>query len=1052
MKLVEFSINRPVTTYMMIATILLLGVIAFMRLPVDLMPEMEFPTLTVATTYQGVAPEEMETLITRPIEEAVGALAGVEKIRSSSSEGQSSVRISFAWGTDLNEAASDVRTRLDRLRRILPEDADPPTLFKFDTTQFPIMFLAVSSSEMDALALRHLMEDQLQYRLERVPGVAAAEIRGGLRREIHVDMYLEKLRALNISPEEVTNTLRRENINLPVGPVEEGKYELLLRTQGEFQSVDQIRNVVVTARNGIPIYIRDVARVEDSHEEIRQIVRVDDQPGLRLSIRKQAGANTVHVAEAVHAELEKIRQDYAHLTIVATMDSAIFIQRSIANVRDSAISGSALVVLVLFLFLRNINSTLIIGITIPISIIATFALMYFYGFTLNTLSFGGLALGVGMLLDNAIVVLDNVFRFRDEGQPIKAAAIQGTSEVGNAIMASTLTSVAVFVPLVFLTGFSGVMFKQLAYVVSFAQFVSLFVALTIIPLLCTKMLRQREPDAKRHPWAHAVIEWWVGVLDKLDAQYQSILHWSLTHRKTIVAFSGLVVVASLYLGQFVGFELMPETDEGEIRVDAELPSGTRIDITDQVAQQLLHVIRKEVPETQRIMTEIGQGGGGGGGGGGRPSSVNTAEFRIQLVDREKRQRTAQQIAAALRPKLNIQPGMIVRTRSAGSNFMQRFASTGGDRASVLIRGHDLPSATELAKIVKTHMDTTPGLADAQISRREGLPEVLIKVDRDKASVLGLNVSQLAGALQTTVGGTRASMYRDGGDEYNILVRLVKSDRNRLEFIPQIPINTPLGKTLPIGSLVSMEQTQGPVSLEREDQERVITVSGNLANRDLGSVMREVEAKTRTLELPRDFSISMGGELEEQEKAFNELIVSLLLAIVLVYMVMAAQFESLRDPLIIMFSIPLASIGIVLALLLTNTTFNIQAFIGTILLAGIVVNNAIVLVDCINQLRREEGLSLRESVELGGRRRLRPILMTTLTTVLGLVPMALGLGEGGEVQAPMARVILGGLTTSTLITLVFIPILYTLVEERSEKKARSRLAAPESGTQPIPAEQ
>jgi len=1049
-RLVQFSINRPVTTYMMIATILLLGVIAFFRLPVDLMPEMEFPTLTVATTYQGVAPEEMETLITRPIEEAVGALAGVEKIRSNSSEGQSSVRISFTWGTDLNEAASDVRTRLDRLRRILPEDADPPTLFKFDTTQFPIMFLAVASSEMDALALRHLMEDQLQYRLERVPGVAAAEIRGGLRREIHVDMFLEKLRALNISPEEVTNTLRRENLNLPVGPVEEGKYELLLRTQGEFQSVDQIRNVVVTARNGIPIYIRDVARVEDSHEEIRQIVRVDDQPGLRLSIRKQAGANTVQVAKAVHAELEKIREDYSHLTIVATMDSAIFIQRSIANVRDSAISGAVLVVLVLFLFLRNINSTLIIGITIPISIIATFALMYFYGFTLNTLSFGGLALGVGMLLDNAIVVLDNVFRFRDEGRPIKEAAIQGTSEVGTAIMASTLTSVAVFVPLVFLTGFSGVMFKQLAYVVSFAQFVSLFVALTIIPLLCTKMLRHREPDAKRHPWAHAVIEWWVGVLDKLDAQYQGILHWSLTHRKTIVAFSGIVVVASLYLGQFVGFELMPETDEGEIRVDAELPSGTRIEVTDQVAQQLLRVIRENVPETHRIMTEIG-GGPGGGGGGGRPSSVNTAEFRVQLVDREKRQRTAQQIATALRPKLNIQPGMIVRTRSAGSNFMQRLSSTGGDRASVLIRGHDLPSATELAKSVKTHMDTTPGLADAQISRREGLPEVLIKVDRDKASVLGLNVSQLAGALQTTVGGTRASMYRDGGDEYNILVRLVKNDRNRLEFIPQIPINTPLGKTLPIGSLVSMEQTQGPVSLEREDQERVITVSGNLANRDLGSVMREVESKTRTLELPRDFSISMGGELEEQEKAFKELIVSLLLAIVLVYMVMAAQFESLRDPLIIMFSIPLASIGIVLALLLTNTTFNIQAFIGTILLAGIVVNNAIVLVDCINQLRREEGLALREAVELGGRRRLRPILMTTLTTVLGLVPMALGLGEGGEVQAPMARVILGGLTTSTLITLVFIPILYTLVEERAEK-ARSRQRSPESGAAPVPVQQ
>ncbi len=1027
MKLVEFSIKRPVTTYMMIATIILLGVVAFLRLPVDLMPEMEYPTLTVATTYEGVAPEEMETLITRPIEEAVSALAGVEKIRSSSSEGQSSVRISFTWDTNLDEAANEVRTRLDRLKPVLPEDAEPPTLWKFDTTQFPIMFLAVSSSELDALALRDLMEDQLQYRLERAPGVAAAEIRGGLRREIHVDMFLEKLRALDVSVQQVIDTLRRENLNLPVGPVEEGKYELLLRTQGEFKTVDQIRNVVITTRNGIPIYVRDLARVEDSHEEIRQIVRVDDEPGLRLSIRKQAGSNTVQVAKAVHAELDKIRRDFPHLTIWPTMDSSVFIQRSIANVRDSAISGAVLVVLVLFLFLRSLHSTLIIGITIPISIIATFALMYFYGFTLNTLSFGGLALGVGMLLDNAIVVLDNVFRFRDEGKPIREAAIQGTSEVGTAIMASTLTSVAVFVPLVFLTGFSGVMFKQLAYVVSFAQFVSLFVALTIIPLLCTKMLRSRAPDAKRHPWAHAVVERWEGVLEKLDVRYQQLVHWSLGHRKIVVAISAAAILASLYLGQFVGFELMPETDEGEIRVDVELPSGTRIEVSDQVARQLQQVVRENVPEAERIMTEIG------GGGGWRTSSTHMVEFRIKLVERDQRQRSAQQIAMALRPKLAIEPGMIVRTRAGGSNFMRRFSETGGDRASVQIRGHDLVTATELAKTVKGMMDTVPGLADVQISRREGLPEVLVKVDRDKASVLGMNVSQLAGVLQTTVGGTRASLFREGGDEYNILVRLVKSDRNRLENIPRIPISTPLGKTLPVGSLIEMEQTQGPVSLEREDQERVIAVSGTLAGRDLGSVMREVDSKIRTLDLPRDFTITFGGELEEQERAFRELMVSLALAIILVYMVMAAQFESLRDPLIIMFSIPLAGIGIVLALLLTNTTFNIQAFIGTILLAGIVVNNAIVLVDCINQLRREEKMEVREAVELAGRRRLRPILMTTLTTVLGLVPLSLGLGEGGEVQAPMARVILGGLTTSTLITLVFIPVLYTIVEERTEKR-------------------
>ena len=583
---------------------------------------------------------------------------------------------------------------------------------------------------------------------------------------------------------------------------------------------------------------------------------------------------------------------------------------------------------------------------------------------------------------------------------------------------------------------------------------SLFLCLShspSFPCCAPKCFARREPDAKRHPWAHAVIEWWVGVLDKLDAQYQNILHWSLTHRKTIVAFSGLVVVASLYLGQFVGFELMPETDEGEIRVDAELPSGTRIEVTDQVAQQLLRVIRENVPETQRIMTEIG--GGGGGGGGGRPSSVNTAEFRVQLVDREKRQRTAQQIATALRPKLNIQPGMIVRTRSAGSNFMQRFASTGGDRASVLIRGHDLPAATELAKNVKTHMDTTPGLADAQISRREGLPEVLIKVDRDKASVLGLNVSQLAGALQTTVGGTRASMYRDGGDEYNILVRLVKSDRNRLEFIPQIPINTPLGKTLPIGSLVSMEQTQGPVSLEREDQERVITVSGNLANRDLGSVMREVEAKTRTMELPRDFSISMGGELEEQEKAFNELMVSL----------SAGDCAGLHGD------------GCSVRIAARSPDYHVLHSAGVDWYRPRSASHQHYLqhpgvhrhhpsgrhrgqqCHCPGGLHQSTAARRRAVASRVGGAGRTPTLAADLDDDAHDCSRSWSrwLWDLVKVARFRLRWLASSwvdLTTSTLITLVFIPILYTLVEERSERKARSRQAAPESGTQPVPAEQ
>ncbi len=1021
----SFSVRRPITVYMFTSVLVLLGAISFMRLPVDLMPEIQNPTLTVRTTYPGVAPEEVENLVTRPLEASLSSAPGIFRISSNSSEGSSNIRVSFDWSVNIDEAANEVRTRVDRMRGALPDDVEPPTIFKFDTTQFPIMFLAVSGDK-DPRDLRTLLEKDIQPRLERLPGVAAVDIRGGMRRQIHVKPSIEKLRSYNLSVGQITNILRQENQNRPVGPMDEGKFEVLVRSQGEFDNVEEVRNVVVAARGGVPIYLKDVAEVQDAHEEIRQLVRIDDKPGIRFSIRKQSGANTVTVAERVRDEIERLQKSFPGVTIRAMMDSSIFITRAIDNLRESAISGGILAILALLLFLRNIRSTLIVAASIPITVIGTFLLMYASGFTLNTMSFGALALGVGMIVDNAIVIIENVFRHREGGMTHAEAAVFGTSEVTSALIASTLTSVAVFLPLVFLGGMSGIMFKQLAYIVGFSQIFALIIGLTLVPVLCSKYLRVRPPDAKRNPLMAKIIRFSGNALDGLDDRYQRSIRWSLNHRKTVLISAVLLFAGSMCLVPFIGVEMMPEADENELRVNIELPAGTKIEITSDLAARIESIIKREVPEMERILVEVGGGGFMSG------SSTHTAEFTVQLKSKSDRKRSSQEMVNALRPKLNLQPGMMVRVRASSNNSMMRRMGPGsnvGERVSVEIRGHDMQVASDIAKRIKDVVESVNGITDAQISRREGMPEMLVTVDRSKAASLGINASDIATTLETVVGGNRASQFREEGQEYDILVRMSEEQRGSLGNLQNVTVLTPTGQAVPIGDLVKMQRREGPVSIERQDQERLVQVTAGYANRDLGSIMRDIDRQLSGMNMPTGFSLNYGGEYEEQQKSFRELLFSLILAIVLVYMVMASEFESLRDPLIILFSIPLAAIGVCLALFLTETTFNMQAFIGVILLAGIAVNNAIVLIDYTILLRERDKLLLKHAVELAGRRRLRPILMTTLCTILGLVPMSLGFGEGAEVQAPMARVVIGGMLTSTLITLFFIPTIYTMIEER-----------------------
>ncbi|MEX2263730.1 MAG: efflux RND transporter permease subunit [Bryobacteraceae bacterium] len=1042
MSLPEFSIHRPVTILMACLILILLGGIAFVRLPVDLMPDTVYPTISVRAEYPGVAPEEMENLVARPLEEAFSSAPGVEEITSTSSEGSTYIRVSFAYGMDLDEAANELRIRLDRRRASLPEDMEPPIMYKFDVSQYPIMFLTVAANDMNPKELRHFVEKQIQYRLERVPGVAQFTVRGGLRREIHVDLNLEKLRSLDLSVRNVVDIVREENLNRPVGPVQEGRFEVLLRTQGEFQNLDQIRNLVVTTRKGVPVYLRDIAVVEDSHEEVRQMVSVDGEPAVRLFIYKQSGANTVQVSDAVWEEVERLHRDYPNISISSTGDTAEFIKAAINNVKDSAVQGSALAVLVLLLFLRSFSSVAIIGVAIPISVISTFALMHFAGFTLNTVSFGGLALGVGMLVDNAIVVLENIFRHREQGKSPQEAAVRGSREVGLAITASSLTTLAVFVPVLFLSGMSAVTFQQLAYVVSFSLICSLLVALTIVPVLCARYLRSGASPKAKGGVLGGINRWMASWQDNMANSYGGVISWALDHRKTVVLTATVLFAGSMWLAPLVGVELTPEADEGEIRVEIEMEPGTRVEVTDAMAQHLAGIIREKVPELRNIMVETG------GGGFSRGSSQHTGEIRVRLVEQSQRERSAKDVAMALRPMLTVQPGVVVRTRVSSGMFTRgsRSGSSGGDRLTVEIRGFDMAVLQDLAVKVRDVMANVPGVPEVQVSRQPGMPEMLLSVDRLKASTMGLNVSDIAEAMETSIGGRRTSMYRQEGDEFNILVRLQERDRLNLAQVGKIPLSTPLGQTIPAETVVRMRRQEGPVSIDRADQERIIIVSGALGDRDLGSVMRDLDERLRSVPKPLGYEFKYGGEYEEQQETFQELTFAAILALILVYMVMASQFESLRDPFIILFSIPLAAIGVVGILVLTNTTFNMQGFLGVIILVGVVVNNAIILIDAIIQLRRDHGYELRDAIVTSGRQRLRPILMTTITTVLGLIPMALGIGEGSELQAPLARVVIGGLTTSTLITLVVIPVVYSVLEERTEK-VRSRRAVAAS-LQPV----
>jgi HAE1 family hydrophobic/amphiphilic exporter-1 len=1025
MNLSRAAVHRPVFTIMVILIVLILGGVSLFRLPIDLMPDITYPTLTIRSNYENASPEEIEDLVTRPIEEAMSAVPGVESVYSTSAEGVSNVRVTFSWGTDLDTASNDIRDRLDRIISHLPDETERPTLLKFDIANFPVLIFGASGN-LNPLQMRKIIDDQVKYRIERVPGVASLDVWGGYEREIQVNLDAARIKAMGLPLDLILSRIKAGNLNLPAGTIDRGTLEVTMRTSGQYSSLDQLADTVVAIRDGAAIKLRDISRIDNTWKKISRIIWVNGKPGVRLGVRKQSGSNTVDVAEKVLEEVEKINRDIPQVLITPIIDTSDYIQNSITNVGTMAVYGGILAILVLLFFLRNVVSTLIIATAIPISIIATFALMYFGGLTLNIMTLGGLALGIGMLVDNAIVVLENIYRHRESGEAAEEATIAGSSEVISAIVASTLTTLAVFLPLIFIRGMSGIMFKQLAMVVSFALFCALLVALTLIPMMSAKLLHTGSHDSGASPMDR-LYRLSSRFFTRMEDLYKEVLHLALDHTKLVIVGTFVLLLASLALIPLVGVEFMPATDEGEVRINVEMKVGTRLEVITEKFRLIEELVKREVPEAKNTVTRIGGSGWHSGGS-------HTGRMQISLKSREERTRSSEQIAADLRPILGTIPGTTIRTRAGQGLFLLRILSGGdAERVQIEIRGFNLETADALAERVKTLVENVAGVTDARVSRESGSPEEIVIVDRSKAADLKLTVSQIANMLQTVISGTRAGSYREGGDEYDIRVKIEEAEKLDLREILDLTLVGSEGEPVVLRNVVKVESKSGPVRIERKDQERILTISANISGRDMGSILDDIRDGLRTIAVPRDFSIVFGGDYEEQQKAFRELLLSFILALILVYMVMASLYESLRYPLVVMFSVPFAAIGVILILFLSNTTFNVQSYIGCIMLGGIVVNNAILLVDHINLLRRRDNLPLREAIEEAGRRRLRPILMTAMTTILAMVPLAIGLGEGGEVQAPLARAVIGGLISSTLITLLMVPSVYLIFEKNREKK-------------------
>lgn len=1020
MAITNTSIARPIATTMTFLIIIILGMLGFRYLPVDLLPPVELPELSVQVSYPNVGPEEIELLITEPLENALAVVPNVERMMSFSREGRSSVQLRFSQDVDIDVITNDVREALDRVRRRLPDEADEPRINRFNPDDQAIVVIGVRSN-MDLMDLTTILERDLQRRFEQIPGVGSIEVWGGINREVRVEVVRDRLLASGLTMTDIVQAIGRESTNMPGGNVQQGLSDLYVRSLGEYSNAAEIGNTVIRTVNGVPVRVADVANVQMVRRDIGRYIEVDDVPMLRLGLRKQSGANTVAVAERIRAEAARISAERNDLDMIIITDQSEFIQESIDSVRNSAIWGGILAVIVLMGFFRNGSITAIITVCIPVAVVATFGLLYFGGLTLNQMSFGGLALGVGLIIDNAIVVIENIVRHRTNGKSMIRSAKIGTRQVSGAIIASTITTLVIFLPVMFMQTLTGTMFKELALVVAFSLVCSLFVALTLVPMLASRFLTV-VPDAERTDPPY----WNERAMSALENTYERVLGWAMGNRPKVLLATAVMMALALFGARFLSYELTPQTEADSITVRLYMDEGTNIAILHSYMMEMDGIVREIVPWDNVLHYT-------------RDVRNSMAELEFAMVDRADRSWNTDELADYIRSRVEAAiPGMRIQVRAQSGLWIMRriFGSGGDDAVQIELRGYDLDAAEGIAQDIRERVEVIPGVADVNLSRLEGRPEQNINFDRERMATLGIGVSDVSRAIQSSVGGSIAGVFREMGDEIDIIVRLRPEDRLNVQDIDNISVRAADGQVVPVSSLITMTYDRGPTDIRRINGQRVTYINANLQSGvALGDAVERIRADLAQMPLPDGFSIVFGGEYEEQIKAQQDFAMAIVMAMILIYMVLAGQFERFLDPLVVMFSVPLALIGVVPTLLVTGTSLNMQSFMGLIMLIGIVVNNAIVLVDYINLMRREEKLDIVPAVIQAGKLRLRPILITSLTTVLGLLPLALGIGAGAEMQASLARVVIGGLAASTLITLVFIPVVYVMSNGLRDRLAR-----------------
>lgn len=1015
MRLAAFCAHRPVFTVMVTLIAILVGFNSFNRLPIDLMPEVDYPTVRISASYQGAGPEEVEAQLVERIENAVAPVAGVESIESISAEGQGDVILSFAWGTDLEAAANDIRERIDRIMPNLPNGVERPRLRFIDMADMPVVVLGLAS-DLAPIELRRLAEDRVRDRLERIPGVGAVDIWGGLKREIEIAVERGRLGAVGLSLEDVRSAIADADFEVAAGTREAGRYERGLRVPGRITELATLDRLVVgRGDDGARVRVADIAAVRDTHERETRRIRVDGVQGVRLGVRARTDANRVETARALRAEIERLRAEMPQIGLLVVRDTAVYIERSMANLGRTILFGGVLALLVMLLFMRDVRAAAIAGVAIPVSLVTTFSLIYFAGFTLNLMTLGGMALGVGLMVDNAIVVLESILARRERGMPAYRAAVEGTTEVAPAVTASTLTTLAIFLPLIFLEGLAGALFTQLAWVVGFALAASLLVAFTVVPMLAARLPEQRR---RRGPPG-----WYI----TLAAAYRRLLGGASRQRAAVLVLVTSIVVLAIALVPRLGTELMPATDEGDLRVSFEWEPGIGLEFMDQRMQQLERRVLALVPEVEHWDSSSGTGGFRAGGG-------HTSRIDMSLVPLTERHRSTQEVAASLRREFaNAVPGAEVRVRARGM-MMRGGGGADGEELSISVYGHQRETLDRVAARIESLLENVPGITDVSFSMEDSAPEEQLVIDRSRAADLNVSAARIADTIEAAVAGARAGLYRaQGGEEVVIQVRLAEARQIEIEELLDLTVPSRDGQMIALRNVVDVVAGESPLTIERRDRQRVTTVVANVGQRDLGSVVADARVELAGLPLPRGYGWWIGGDYEEQAAALRQLTITLLLAVLLVYMVMAALYESLRNPLVVMFTVPFAGVGAIVMLWLTGTTINAQSFIGIIMLAGIVVNNGILLVDRANR-SLQAGAPPRQAVLIAGRRRLRPVLMTSLTTGLALLPLAIGFGEGAEAQAPMARAVLGGIISGTLITLVVIPLVFTLLHGRRRGRA------------------